>query len=170
MDKPVTFAQKQVVDVQTAAVQGLIIALAFGQNHVCALQKLLRMGADSMEPGAAYIAAVSQYRDKIRESAKLCIFHGGVVSSRQTAYQCRDPHIGKRFLQNRNGKLIQDDFAAVIGNLYNIGSFFHILAKVFVLLFIQSIFVFAFDKGKGSLLADLRKCCEIDVVAGAGID
>ena len=86
MDKPVTFAQKQVVDVQTAAVQGLIIALAFGQNHVCALQKLLRMGADSMEPGAAYIAAVSQYRDKIRESAKFCIFHGGVVSSRQTAY------------------------------------------------------------------------------------
>mgnify|MGYP002591565639 CR=1 FL=1 len=31
---------------------------------------------------------------------------------------------------------------------YRFGSFFHILAKVFVLLFIQSIFVFAFDKGE----------------------
>ena len=32
--KPVAFAQKQVVDVQSAAMQSLVISLTFGNDHV----------------------------------------------------------------------------------------------------------------------------------------
>ena len=150
--------------------KSLVIALTFGKDHIGAFQKFPGMAADAIKPGTAHIAAIAKYWHDIGKAAQFGVFHCGIVSSWKSADKGCDTDIGKTFFQDLDGKLVQDDLPAVIGDIDNIVGPFHILAKKGVFLLVQGIFVFAFDKRKGGFLGDIRKGCKIDIIAGSGVD
>ena len=122
--EPFTFAQKQVIDIQTAFVEGFKIPLALGKDNVRLIKQSPCLFADAGKPGAAYIAAVSNDPGDLVKPRLLGVFHSGVVDYRVSAHDHSDGEQGILFFKDFYSDLVKDNLSAVVRQIDQGGSFF----------------------------------------------
>ena len=130
--EPFAFAEEQIIDVQAASVQRFKITLPFRQENIRAVQKLFRFRADSRKPGAAYVAPVSHYLCDGCHPGLFGVFQGGVVDGGESPDKDGDIQIRVLFFQDSDSQLIQNDLAAVVGDVYEFFRLMEFLKKTAV--------------------------------------
>ena len=88
--KQITLAQKQIVDIQAAAVETLEIPLSFRDTYVRLKQCFPRLGTDLFHGGPGNLRPIGDHLKAFVQVHKSSILLCGVIENRPTSYQYSD--------------------------------------------------------------------------------